>query len=171
MQEINTLLGSNLKIGPNDWLTAFRIALGWPIVGKEIGELNLAQEMVRDKSAISFTKGCYIGQETVARLDAMGHVNKTLAGLLLDLPADQPIPSNAELEQLLPTGSKITLDGKDLGLLGSVAYLPTMKRYVALAILRVFGNQPGTVVFDQHTREGDHGNGDRSSDIGLADQR
>jgi len=56
-----------------------RIRSGTPWVGHEITEANLPQEFNRDAKAISFTKGCYLGQETVARLDAMGHVNQRLA--------------------------------------------------------------------------------------------
>ena len=41
----------------------------------------MPQEVNRDAQAISFTKGCYLGQETVARIDALGHVNRLLVGL------------------------------------------------------------------------------------------
>ena len=41
---------------------------------------NLPQEVGRDARAINFVKGCYLGQETVARLDALGHVNRILKG-------------------------------------------------------------------------------------------
>ena len=43
------------------------------------------QEIGRDDRAISFVKGCYLGQETVARIDALGHVNQILKGLRLEL--------------------------------------------------------------------------------------
>jgi len=58
-----------------------RIEAGWPIYGPDISEQNLPQEVDRDAAAISFTKGCYLGQETVARIDALGHVNRKLRGL------------------------------------------------------------------------------------------
>ncbi len=58
-----------------------RVACGTPWVGFDITEANLPQEFLRDATAISFTKGCYLGQETVARLDAMGHVNQRFVKL------------------------------------------------------------------------------------------
>jgi hypothetical protein len=119
-----------------------RIRAGLPIVGREIGEMNLAQEMDRDPRAISFTKGCYLGQETVARLDAHGHVNKLLRGLTLG--TDQP----------LETPAKVTLGGKDLGTMTSAAEPTGVEpegdsdrgRTLGLAVLRTFGNAVGTEV-------------------------
>jgi folate-binding protein YgfZ len=49
--------------------------------GVDFGEGTLPQELCRDRHAISFNKGCYLGQETVARLDALGHVNKQMVRL------------------------------------------------------------------------------------------
>lgn len=57
---------------------AARIAAAWPMNSIDLTMSNLPQEFGRDRQAISFTKGCYLGQETVARLDAMGHVNQRL---------------------------------------------------------------------------------------------
>lgn len=55
-----------------------RIAARFPWFGIDLDESNLPQEADRDAVAISFTKGCYLGQETVARLDALGQVQKKL---------------------------------------------------------------------------------------------
>jgi folate-binding protein YgfZ len=70
-------------------LEAARIAAGYP-AAIDIDAKALPQELGRDARAISFTKGCYLGQETVARLDALGHVNRRLVILGIDsdhLPA------------------------------------------------------------------------------------
>lgn len=69
-------------------LEAARIAAGYP-APIDIDAKALPQELGRDARAISFTKGCYLGQETVARLDALGHVNRRLAILGIDV-ADPP---------------------------------------------------------------------------------
>lgn len=78
---------------PNDvnWQSAsiadyqrWRIEAGVPVIGQDTTGNTLPQELLRDELAISFTKGCYLGQETVARLDAMGHVNWNLRTLTLD---------------------------------------------------------------------------------------
>ena len=68
---------------PSDEATfhAIRIAAGFPLYGSDISEENLAQEIGRTPLAISFTKGCYLGQEPIARIDAMGHVNRQLCRL------------------------------------------------------------------------------------------
>ncbi len=68
-------------------LEAARIAAGYP-AAIDIPEKTLPQELGRDARAISFTKGCYLGQETVARLDALGHVNRRLA--IIALATDHP---------------------------------------------------------------------------------
>ncbi len=52
-----------------------RIESGFPIYGVDITDSNLPQEIRRDERTIDFKKGCYLGQETVARIDALGHVN------------------------------------------------------------------------------------------------
>ena len=54
---------------------AARIHNGTPLYGLDITEDNLAQEVNRDQQAISFTKGCYLGQEPIARIDALGNVH------------------------------------------------------------------------------------------------
>ncbi len=59
---------------------SLRIEAGWP-EAVDIPDKALPQELGRDAQAISFTKGCYLGQETVARIDALGHVNRRLVGL------------------------------------------------------------------------------------------
>ena len=58
-----------------------RLEAGMPLFGQDITDDNLPQEIGRDQKAISFTKGCYLGQETVARIDALGHVNRLLVGV------------------------------------------------------------------------------------------
>jgi len=55
-----------------------RLVAGFPWYGVDLDDSNLPQEADRDTETISFTKGCYLGQETVARLDAMGQVQKKL---------------------------------------------------------------------------------------------
>ena len=60
---------------------SLRIESRTPVYGLDITADNLPQEVDRNDLAISFVKGCYLGQETVARIDALGHVNKLLRGV------------------------------------------------------------------------------------------
>jgi folate-binding protein YgfZ len=62
---------------------ASMILAGWPALGREIDEKSLPQEVRFDENAgVSYTKGCYTGQETVARIHFRGHVNRTLRGIV-----------------------------------------------------------------------------------------
>jgi folate-binding protein YgfZ len=64
-------------------LEASRILRGWPALGVEIDERTLPQEVRYDQiGGVSYTKGCYTGQETVARLHFRGHTNRELRGLV-----------------------------------------------------------------------------------------
>ena len=72
-----------------------RIEAGTPFYGRDITAENLPQEIDRDRLAISFTKGCYLGQETVARIDALGHVNRLLR--LVKFPGETVPPTGTEL--------------------------------------------------------------------------
>lgn len=72
---------------------ALRIAAGFPLFGLDITEDQLVQEVGRTSRAISFTKGCYLGQEPIARIDSMGHVNRELCRLMISTntgPLPQP---------------------------------------------------------------------------------
>ncbi len=61
-----------------------RTVAGFPWYGIDIDDSNLPQEINRDEWTISFTKGCYLGQETVARLDALGQVQKKRVRLSIE---------------------------------------------------------------------------------------
>ncbi len=64
------------------WADAARLLTGWPTLGREIDERTLPQEVRFDElDGVRYDKGCYTGQETVARLHFRGHANRTLRGL------------------------------------------------------------------------------------------
>ena len=113
-----------------------RIEAGTPVFGKEITDKNLPQEFGRDDRAINFVKGCYLGQETVARLDALGHVNQLLKGLLLE--PESPCP---------PAGSLLEHDGKRVGTITSAAFSPRRNAAVGLALVRTTHSTAGTRLF------------------------
>lgn len=112
--------------------TAARVEAGFPMYGQDITDSNLPQEVARDDLAVSFRKGCYLGQETVARIDALGHVNKTLVRLRFD--ASEPPPPGTEL-----------IAGEvDVGRVTSAAFSPLEKAVVALGYVRRGSNEPGS---------------------------
>lgn len=94
---IARLTASNLPQADPAALESLRIEACYPTPA-EILEKTLPQELGRDTLAISFKKGCYLGQETVARLDAMGHVNRRLALVAIDAAEPPPMPAVLELE-------------------------------------------------------------------------
>lgn len=101
-----------------------RIEMGTPLFGQDITDENLPQEVNRDSRAISFTKGCYLGQETVARIDALGHVNRKL--VQLQFTGDRvPAP-----------GSCIEQDGKRLATITSSCLSEQRGHPIALAYVR-----------------------------------
>jgi tRNA-modifying protein YgfZ len=113
-------------------LEAKRIEAGFPFYGPDISDKNLPQELARDDRTISFTKGCYLGQETVARIDALGHVNQTLVGVRFA----GPVAVSHDLE--------LTAAGTVVGRVTSAALSPALHATLALAYVRRGSNQPGT---------------------------
>lgn len=113
---------------------ARRIERATPLYGIDVSDDALPQEVDRDARAISFTKGCYLGQETVARIDALGHVNRSLC--LIALEIDDPKRCPAEVE--------FVLGEKSIGRTTSIAWSPRREQPVALAYLRRGSTEPGT---------------------------
>ena len=70
---------------------SLRIEAAFPVYGIDLSDENLAQEAARTDHAISFQKGCYLGQEPIARLNAMGHVNKALASFEIEAAETPPV--------------------------------------------------------------------------------
>ena len=73
-----------------DRFEAARIELGVPRLGADVDESTIAQEAFLERDAVSFTKGCFLGQELVCRIDTRGHVNRFLRGLRFAAPGALP---------------------------------------------------------------------------------
>jgi folate-binding protein YgfZ len=109
-----------------------RIEAGFPLFGQDITDDNLPQEIGRDARAISFTKGCYLGQETIARIDALGHVNRQLVGVRF---FGDGIPS---------AGTPLAVSEKVVGHVTSAAWSPRWGDPLAIALVRRAQAKPGT---------------------------
>jgi folate-binding protein YgfZ len=92
---------------PVDAVEALRVQRGRPRFGLDMDEATIPQEAGINERAVSFTKGCYVGQETVARLHYRGKPNRHLRGLALSGPADP--------------GAELRLGDKVVGRVGTVA--------------------------------------------------
>jgi folate-binding protein YgfZ len=122
--------------GPTGWQAAevARIEAGIPRFGVDMDESNLAPEAGLDTHAISYSKGCYIGQEVIARIRTYGQVTKALRGLAL--PAD--------LAALPVRGDQIIREGREVGKITSAIHSPAIGKNIALGYVRKECNAPGT---------------------------
>ncbi len=101
-----------------------RIENGVPRYGVDMDETTVVLETGLDE-AVSFTKGCYIGQEIIARIHFRGHVAKRLSGLIFDKGTE-----------VKPNGELVSAEGKPAGRITSVTFSPTLQKTIALAYVR-----------------------------------
>jgi folate-binding protein YgfZ len=132
----DALLDSGKKVGLQPLGTtaynALRLEAGEPLYGYELGEdVNPLEANL--KHAISFAKGCYTGQEVIARLDTYQKLKQTLVRLRLsELPeAELPLP--------------MRVGATEVGIVTSVARLPGTAEVIGLGYVRVKFNQPGAI--------------------------
>ncbi len=113
-----------------------RVESGRPRYGVELDESVIPEEAGLNERAVSFTKGCYVGQETVARLHWRGRPNRHLRGVKLSAPA--------------PPGAELRLGGKVVGRLGSSVVSP-VHGPIGLALVRREAAPGDTVSVDGTT--------------------
>jgi len=111
----------DLPAASEDVAECVRIESGRPRLGLDMGSSTIPQEAGLNERAVSFTKGCYVGQETVARLHYKGKPNRQLRGLKLSEPAEH--------------GDEILLGDKAVGTVGSACASPTHGP-IALGLVR-----------------------------------
>lgn len=136
---LESLLAGAEVVGarPVGW-TAFetaRIEAGIPRYGADMTDQHLPPECGIADRAISYTKGCYSGQEVIARIRTYGQVAKALRGLDLGGEPEAPLPA---------PGTSLFRDGREVGVLTSVVRSPTLQRAIALGYVRRECNGPGT---------------------------
>lgn len=113
---------------PDEVREIVRIENGTPLYGVDMDETTIVPELALE-GLISYNKGCYIGQEIIARIHFRGHVAKSLTGVVL---------SDPEFEQTSDlTGAELsTAEGKNAGRITSAVYSPKLGRAIALAYVR-----------------------------------
>ncbi|HBN75860.1 MAG TPA: hypothetical protein DD473_08585 [Planctomycetaceae bacterium] len=130
-----------ISVCPNEDFELVRIASCLPRFGQDFSEENLAQEIDRTSQAISFTKGCYLGQEPIARIDALGHVNKLIRGFRCENPESSNQP-----EQLI--GANLTAEesaeAKVIGGITSAAQNSETSEILAIGWVRREFSEPDT---------------------------
>jgi len=122
--------------GPCGWraLDTARIEAGLPRFGVEMDETNLAPEAGLEARAISYTKGCYIGQEVIARIRTYGQVAKALRGL--QFSGDAP--------ELPHKGDKLFFGEKEVGYVCSAIRSPARQAHIGFGYVRREHNAIGT---------------------------
>ena len=136
--EVETLRDAFIRAGAqpigNDTIETLRLEAGIARYGIDMDETNVVTETNLD-DAVSFTKGCYTGQEIIARIKYRGHVAKKLAGLIL------------EGEVSVETGAKIfSVDDKEIGRVASAGFSPQLAQTIALGYVKYNYLEPGTSV-------------------------
>lgn len=135
-----SLVEAGARPAGSDALEVLRVEAGVPRYGVDASDANVVLEVVNEAEAVSYTKGCYAGQEIIARIHWRGHVAKRLAGVVFDTDAEPP--ADARLRE--PAG------GREAGRITSSVYSPRLRARVALALVKYDFLAPGTElkVFD-----------------------
>ena len=109
-----------------DALDVLRIEAGIPVFGKDISPEHLLPETGLEQSAASYSKGCFQGQEVLARIKTYGAPKRALVGL--EFQGELPSES-------FPLDTRFTVKGEDAGLLKSNCYSPTLSRFISMAYI------------------------------------
>jgi folate-binding protein YgfZ len=117
------LAAAGAKAATDEDLRQVRIENGKPRYGEDIRENSLPQE-TQQMHAVSFNKGCYLGQEIVERIRAQGHVNKKLVRVEIEAP------------EAPAAGTKLTAGGSEAGEITSAIYSAESGKVSALAYVR-----------------------------------
>ena len=126
------LAAAGAVLGGDSLWNTVRVESNWPLWGVDFDESNLPQEVSRDEQAISFRKGCYLGQETVARIDALGHVNKQLTAVRFEGDA---VPE---------VGAELFQGEQAVGRVTSSSWSPRAAKPQAVAMVKRGANAVGT---------------------------
>jgi folate-binding protein YgfZ len=127
------LLRAGAKPAGRKAFEVLRIEAGTPVMGADMDETTFAPETGRIPQAISYSKGCYLGQEPIVMARDRGQVNRTLLGVKLP---DGPVPKDSLLFR----------DGKEIGRVTSSVVSPRLGTAIGLAYVRRGNQEPGTRV-------------------------
>lgn len=127
--ELQTRLLSNTA------LERLRITERFPVIGVDVSIDHLAPEADRNAQAICYSKGCYLGQEPIARIDAIGHVNRALRKVRLTGPAGASSPTDGDDAAAVVGAELLLADGAVAGTVTSAAVVG--EAAWGLAVLRL----------------------------------
>lgn len=137
---IDRLVAAGAVVGDAATYKVLRIEAGLPEYGIDIDENRLAMEVNRNAQAISYTKGCFLGQETIVMARDRGQVNRLMMGLKTAGP------------EAIAAGAKLLRGNDEVGEVTSSVFSPRLNQVLALAYLRRGSWDAGTeVVIDPNS--------------------
>ena len=122
-------------------LNALRLEAGIPWFGADFDQHQIPHEAAIDQTHISYTKGCYTGQEIVERVRSRGHVNRRRAAFLFS-GAEPPAPGATLTVAAAEAGR--AADASEIGHVTSAAFSPLARKPLGMGYLRREHSQPGT---------------------------
>jgi aminomethyltransferase len=131
-QTLNALVKHGVQLADRETWDLLTLEAGIPRYGIDVDDTTTLPEL-GDKG-IDYQKGCYIGQEVVAKIKYLGHVNRNLVGLKLE-GLHSPLP-----------GADVRGNDKTIGAITRADYSPGLGSVIALAYLRLGNEAPGTSV-------------------------
>lgn len=145
----SSLLATGLQDSADEIITYSRLQQGWPSAN-DIPKKTLPQEVGLNDRAISLTKGCYLGQETVARLDALGHVNRRLAVLVVEQSESTTVGDNvASNNEVVAQVTSVGCLGKQGATLAmAIIPLKSIQKEANLTVAGKAANIASTVLLD-----------------------
>ena len=123
-----------IEFGTPATYETLRIEAGLPAFGAEYDDQRFAMEMDRTRKAICYTKGCFLGQETIVMARDRGQLNRVLRGIVM---RDASVPS---------VGAKVLKGAEEVGIVTSATYSPRRGCAIALAYIRRGSWDSGTEV-------------------------
>jgi folate-binding protein YgfZ len=132
----------NLELADPQVHDILRIEAGLPAFGSDIDENRLVMEVGRAAQAISYTKGCFLGQEPIVMARDRGQVNRLLLGV--KVAAGEP----------LPRGTRLFKGDEEIGLVTSSVRSPRLGQVIALAYLKRGNQEPGLEMIVEPATDG-----------------
>jgi folate-binding protein YgfZ len=126
--------GDGVALGDEAAFEALRLELGLGRFGVDYGDASYPQEAGLERVAVSFEKGCYLGQEAVFMLQVRGHVKQRL------------IPLEIAGNEGVPVGTAVLVDGSPVGAVSSCGISPVSQQVLALATVKYAHAEPGTAL-------------------------
>lgn len=112
-----------------------RVEAGFPKLGVDFSDDNLLAETTLTETAVSYTKGCFQGQEVLARVRTQGSPSRALVGLIVSPPPTTPFKLDTEIE----------FEGETIGWIKSNFYSAFLQKFIAIALVKRDYRTPGKV--------------------------